>query len=525
MKPSLSFSRLPSSLKRVNDVPLVSDDSLLLKGDNQKASSSSPSLSSSNSSIPLSSNLDDYLSNPNGSRILNLNKRSEVPYSPPFSTSSSTINTFTLPRIGGRNGSSSLPQVKNDLALPRLKQENSSSQRLSKMIDSAVKKSVPTPKKIVENAKKKSSTSSLNSEQQQRKALKHTSIDLEDDTSADEEEFSSENEEDRAFIDDEMESSDDAEEESEEGSEGESEEWEEVASSGDSDPEEEASIILECQSEDDEDSDGGPEAKVISLEDEAVLRQAIEERKYLSPIDMTYVPGLSEGGYGANTLKNLAVMLLNSAMDKYYTYTEMPVSRVQAILTATAEYNNRVPISRGSTEGTVMAYRLWLYTRERVRKAALKTYDVFPEMVDFLESLNSPSLMDSFFLVKKDFPVETCFITGNPTDVGFEIVSGLNQQETSTLWFDRTNEDITDIFLNFLRFWFLPFTLRSFVKCYIKSMWTLDEDASSHEIKRFFTKHLQPLVYENIKTLVESFVSMMRFFGLRVNENSELSYS
>jgi len=504
MKPTLSFSRLPSSLKRVNDVPLVSNDSPFLKDEKQSS---------------LSSNLDDYLSSSNGSRILNLNKKIEVQYSPPPSSSGFVGTSFSIPRIGAKKESFSSSEIKP---------KTSSSDRLETMIKSVAKKKV-TAKKVIDSVKKKTASTSSRTEEQQKKALKHTSIDLEDDTSADEEQYSSENEEDLAFIDDNTEDSENLEEESEEGSDGESEDWEGIESSEDSNPEEEeASIVLECLEEDGEDSDDAEEgatSRSFSAEEEACLRQAFEERKYLSPIDMTYVPGLLEGGYGTNTLKNLTIMLLNSAMEDFHTYIQMPVPRVQAILTAMAEYNNRVPINKGSTEGTVMAYRLWLYTRERVRKAASELYKNSPQMVNFLESLASPSLLDSFFLVKKDSPDESCCITGNPTDVGFEIVSGLNQQETSTLWFDRNSEDVSDICINFLRFWFLPFTLRSFVELYVKKFWTIGEDSSRHQIKMFFIKNMQPMVYENAKTLIESFVSMMMFFGLRVNENTELSHS
>lgn len=510
MKPTLSFSRLPSSFKRVNDVPLIPNDSFLFKDDKK---TSSPS---STSSVPLSSNLDDYLSSSNGSKVLDLNKKIGTSYTHHPSANGSTGLPFSIPRIGARKDAPSSTKIKH---------ETSSSKRLNAMIESAVEKKL-TAKKIAENNKKKATPALSRSEEQRKKALKHTSIDLEDDTSADEEVFSSENEEDRAFIDDKTDDSENLEEESEEGSEGESEGWEEIEGSEESDiEEEEASIVMECLEEDSEDSDEGSTMLPFSAEEEASLRQTIEERKYLSPIDMTYVPGLLEGGYGTNTLKNLIIMLLNSAMEDFYTYIQMPVPRVQAILTAMAEYNSRVPINKGSTEGTVMAYRLWLYTRERVRKAALQLYKNSPEMVEFLESLVSPSLMDSFFLVKKDFPVESCSITGNPTDVGFEIVSGLNQQETSTLWFDRNSEIVTDICLNLLRFWFLPFTLRSFAELHVKNFWTIDEDSSRHQIKIFFVKNMQSMVYTNAKTLIESFVSMMSFFGLRVSENSELSYS
>lgn len=509
MKPTLSFSRLPSSFKRVNDVPLIPNDSFLFK-DEKKTS-----FPSSTSSVPLSSNLDDYLSSSNGSKVLDLNKKIVPSYSHSSSANGSTGIPFSIPRIGAR---------KDTPSSTKPKPETSCSQRLSAMIESVVEKKL-TAKKIVESSKKKATPALSRTEEQQKKALKHTSIDLEEDTSADEEDFSSENEEDRAFIDDKADASENLEEESEEGSDGESESWEEIEGSEESDLEEEASIVMECLEEDDEDSDEGSSILPFSAEEEASLRQTIEERKYLSPIDMTYVPGLLEGGYGTNTLKNLTVMLLNSAMEDFYTYIQMPVPRVQAILTAMAEYNSRVPINKGSTEGTVMAYRLWLYTRERVRKAALQLYKNSPEMVEFLESLVSPSLMDSFFLVKKDFPVESCAITGNPTDVGFEIVSGLNQQEASTLWFDRNNEVVTDICLNLLRFWFLPFTLRSFAELHVKNFWTIDEDSSRHQIKMFFVKNMQSMVYTNAKTLIESFVSMMSFFELRVSENSELPYS
>lgn len=514
MQSSSSFSKLPASFTRVNDVPVLLEDDRY-----------SPSKLSSSNSPALCDDLDDYLHSGSGNRTIALDRRPQTSSGSNIASLVVKPQVFQVPRIGGK--------INTPIAsTSSSKGAKVATQRLESMIANVVEKG-DAAKRIIAKTKKKATPAGKRTEEEEKKALKHTSVDLSDDNSDDEEEIEPENEEDRAFIDDGPEDGSECTEESgEDSSDDDTDILDsdvlEISEGEESAIEQEVELLNNLISEDEKYSDeeeGWVPAHKFASEDEKLMQEIATERKFLKPIDMTYVPGLSMGGYGACTIKNMLVMITNSAMQEFYTYIPIEVPRVQAILTATTEFTNNIPISKGSTEGTVMAYRLWLHTRERVRVAARKFYADCPEMVGFLDCLPGPFLIDSFFFVKKDFPVETCCITGRPTDVGFEIVSAVNHMGVSTLWFDRNDEIVADVCINFLRFWFLPFTLRSFVDSKVRSKWPTNPDLTRRKLNENYIDRIQPTVYANIKALVESVVATMRFFNMKVTENTELSFS
>lgn len=512
---SKSFSKLSDSIERVRDIE-------------------SPSEIMSKCSTKF--NIDDLMNDTSSIKTLPLDgsyRNGNKPQPSSLNTSSGDVShqvfAIETARFSGASNARSFTPA------PTINSKREVELRLQSMITGAVisNEAAKAKARAKTVSKKAKSTEGMTKEEIRRRALKHTSEDVEDDHSDDEEEIAPETEYDRAFIatsseDDTFLSSDSDFEEgytSTEGNESPSEDQE--SSEYDS---EEIQILTLLNQEDAEfgDEDETPvvvENKQSEYERELMLQYIATEKKYLKPIDMTYVHGLTTGGYGACTVKNLVVMLSNSAMSDLYSYIEMPVSRVKAILTASSEYNNRVPLSKGSTEGTVLAYRLWLHTRERIRIAALEYYEGFDAMVDFLESLVRQPLVDSFFLIKKEIPDEFCCITGNNTDFGFEIISSSSNNRVSVLWFDRSDKLVSDICLNFMRIWFLPFTLRSFVESKIKPKWPNASEMSKQQIIHYYFEHIQMIVYRYMQAFVESFISTMRFFGIDVVENTELSYS
>lgn len=513
---SSSFSKLSSSIERVHDVKSPSSliqDSL----DSDKV------------------NLDNYLNSTSGTRMLPLNGQTRNGFGNHSSPSHS--RSISIPSQIFQNNDSNIsvkPETKKFVPAPVINSKKEAERVLQDRI-AGVAALIDSQKA----AAKKRTPAKKRTKEEMRKALKHTVVDIEEGSggSDDEEEIAPETAEDRLFIahsseeSDYSDSSDSESSDNDATTEGQGSSSEESEEDGESDDyySEEDEVWSLLDKEDatfaDEDRENDIIEKNKERDDDLSKQKIVMEKKYLRPIYMTYVPGLTAGGYGACTPRNLVTMLLNSAMSDLFTYIEMPVSRVQAILTATAEYNNRVPISKGSTEGTVLAYRLWLHVRERIRTRALKHYEGFDAMVDFLESLVNQPLLDSFFLIKKDFDVETCCVTGNPTDFGFEIVSSVTQDRVSVLWVDRKHDLTVDVCLNFLRIWFLPFTLRSFVDTRIRPIWPDTSKTSKQEIIRYYFNNIQTIVYVQIKSLIESFTATMRFFGIHTMENTELSYS
>lgn len=501
MKKSSSISGLPSIFTRVNDVPLIMEDNI-------SPSRHSPSSSSPPSSPSSSKDVSAYFKNAKG-RVLELK-------TPPVRASSSSSSSPSIGRISGLN----IGRIGSNLQL-------GGGNKLQQMIKKECS-AADEARKIVTNGKKKAPVAStLDDEEKKRKALKHTSIKVTA-GSSDEESFSSENEDDRAFIDDEI---TDEIADSEEGEESSSEDdIVQILRDDDSSSQEEendVTLTIDLEKEDEENAhyDALEEEKEIETSEEEIIRRTTEFRKFLKPISMTYVPGLSTGGYGVCTLKNMILMLLTSAMENYYTYIELTVPRVQAILTATAEYKSKTPLSKGSTEGTVMAYRLWLHTREKLRVNLKKVYNDNPEMLSFLEMLASPNLLDSFFIIKKDFPVENCLFTDATTDVGFEIVSCVDNSRVSVLWFNPYDEEVAAIAIGIMRFWFLPFTLRSFVETYVHPLWPKNNKLSPRDTRLHYLEAIQPMVYRNIVSLIDSLLDLMLFSGIRMTEKTELSYN
>ncbi len=498
MQKSASISKLPSTFKRVNDVPLImeNDDSP------QRSLSSSSSPPSSPSS---SKDVSSFFKSTSGKNILKLKTPDPKPRVTPKSVSSMLNITKSIGSLGSASS------------------QNSTS-RMQSMINKEVS-AADEARNVVANARKKASAKANMDPEKRRKALKHTSIDVNDDRSDDEETIAPENEEDRAFIDD-----SDNLEDSEEGEESSDEDLQELYGDHDDSSQEEendVSLAINLAREDEENNlqDELIEKKDFDTSEEETFYQIAQMRKYLKPIDMTFVPGLSMGGYGACTIRNVVLVLLNSAMGDRSIYDRCFVPRVQAILTAMTEYNNKLPIAKGSTEGTVMAYRLWLHTREKLRKSMISIYHDTPEMLEFLEALTCPTLLDSFFIAKKDFPIEQCVFTGNITDMGFEIVSCIDQSRVGVLWFDSKDQETAQVALAMMRLWFLPFTLRSFIEQYVDTRWPKPGIMTKRDEKMHYLENIQPLVYNSILALIQSFLDLFEIFKMRIGENTELSYT
>lgn len=512
---SSSFSKLNSSISRIQDVVSPTD---VMKNSSGRYS------------------IDDLMNDTSGTRTLPLNgSYRNGSTTPPSSlkTESTSVSSevFSIGNVSFSDTSSR----SNFTPAPKVNSRLEAQSKLLSMIDgvAASNEAMRAQARAKSSSKKCKSTEGMTKEEIRRKNLKHTSYDVEDDNDEDEEEIAPETAEDRAFIA--TSSEDDAafdlgtsdDEDTFASTEG-HESSEEGEESGYDSEDIQILELLDQEAVEFGEEDNAP--VVIEDKEEAyyraeMLRHIAAEKKYLKPIDMTYVPGLTVGGYGSCTPKNLVTMLSNSAMSDLYSYIDSPIPRVRAILTATVEYNNRTPLSKGSTEGTVLAYRLWLHTRERLRIAALKYYEGFDAMVEFLESLVRQPLIDSFFLVKKEVPDEFCCITGKNTDFGFEVVYSSTNERASVLWFDTSDELVSDICLNFMRIWFLPFALRSFVDNNIKPKWPDVTKMSEQEIIHYYFERIQMIVYKQVKAFVESFIATMRFFNINVTENTELSYS
>ncbi len=298
-------------------------------------------------------------------------------------------------------------------------------------------------------------------------------------------------------------------------------------------------FMLELGDFEDETPIVGYRSKAVYLNQDIMKENA--DRRVVIPLDVSSYGGIS----GTRNAENIVRWIVDSTLFEHIGFSLAKKSvdtatGTNGLVAAYQESISGIPIDEGTASCTVIAYRVWLTTREAVRVGLLTKFSQFPPFVAFLEGLTRKLCQDDYevYTFKRRFAINPFGKTPSKCHTCIIVRHVVTKRVLMQFWFNPHQSYRNKLFptlglliFAFLRLWFFPSIVNSSVRDTFLPLWNATPVKTSQiadKNRAFRATHyvniLQAEVAQHIREWSEEFSNLLIYLDLIVSSRSDLPF-
>jgi hypothetical protein len=249
-----------------------------------------------------------------------------------------------------------------------------------------------------------------------------------------------------------------------------------------------------------------------------VMRVAKTRHRFLTPKHICMLTG-----YGSRTLHNMVVTIFNNQMDSTYSLMPVKYDKITAQIKAWADFRGNRVIKESEGDTHVLGYRLWLVTRERLRRNLREKHANNIPFVTFLDEIISRNTQDRVELLKDD-TWHRCLLSKEYTRLGFAFLDGATEQHFTYLWF---NNRLRGAFcLTFIRFWFLPHYISEVIQDHVVPAWNPSpaDLENAWSLTMYYDMTIAPIIEKHVNLMLEIFRDLLNSESIESGKEANMPF-